>query len=444
MTRSVYIGPVLAAALLLPCCTGCLTEEVSSAQTDQATPGDRVTVKTLSPERTALERTTTQPAIVHAYHQAEIYAKVAGYLEKLNVDIGQQVDADTVLGVISVPEMVKSSERQEATVRRLEADEKRAEAQIIVAEANAESAAAVLEQARADVAGADAQLKADRVEHERVSDLVQDKAVAGRLGDESLQRYESARAAKLAAEAAVVSANANVSVAAANQKAADADLDAAKARTEVAMKELEELEELMKYATLRAPFEGIVTRRNADPGDLIRNASASSGPDSTPLFVIAQTDKVRIRVPVPERDAPWAGVGDQATVTFQALPGESFSGKVSRTAGSLDESTRTMTVEIDMENDGGRLLPGMFGEATIVLEEQGDSLVLPAGAVRHDEIGNSYVYVVDAGKVRVVEVTLGLDDGNLIQITKGLSGNERVVDAMLGRLQDGQVVNVQD
>jgi RND family efflux transporter MFP subunit len=435
----------LAVAILWASCTGCVTQEVSSAPTEQATGGDLVTVKTLSPERKALQRTTTQPATVHAYHQAEIYAKVVGYLEKLNADIGQRVTAGSVLGVIAMPEMVKSRERQEATVRRLQADEKRAEAQIVVAQANAESAAALLEQARADVAGADARLKADRIEHDRVSDLVQDKAVAGRLGDESLQRYESAQAAKLSLEAAVASAAANLNVAAANRKAAEADLDAAKARTEVAIKELEELDVLMAYATLRAPFDGTVTGRHADPGDLIRNAPASSGSDSPPLFVISQTDKVRVQVPVPERHAVWVDVGDPATISFPALPGTSFSGKVNRVAGQLDDSTRSMTVEIDLENSAGRLLPGMFGEATIVLDEQRDALVLPAGAVRHDETGKCYVYVVDsADKVRVVEVTVGLDDGNTIQITNGLSGNERVVDAMLGRLQPDQAVRAQN
>ncbi|MFH1267418.1 MAG: efflux RND transporter periplasmic adaptor subunit, partial [Planctomycetota bacterium] len=167
--------------------------------------------------------------------------------------------------------------------------------------------------------------------------------------------------------------------------------------------------------------------------------------DSPPLFVIAALDKVRVRVSVPERDAPWANVGDQATMTFPALPGESFSGKVARIAGSLDESTRTMTIEIDLENPQNRLLPGMFGESTIELEEQADSLVLPAGAVRYDEDGGSYVYVVDpTDQVRVVEVVTGLDDGHEIQITEGLSGNERVANAMIGRLKEGQKVVVRD
>ena len=94
--------------------------------------------------RMSLSRTTTQPAIIHPYYQAEVYAKVSGYLKELNTDIGQPVDAGSVLGTIAVPEMGKSREKREATVRRLQADEKRAAAEITVAQANTESAAASL------------------------------------------------------------------------------------------------------------------------------------------------------------------------------------------------------------------------------------------------------------------------------------------------------------
>jgi len=358
MTRADYVCSIFVAGLLLVCCAACSSQLATSAQAEPSATGgeseqrandDSVPVRVLSPERTSLRRTTTQPAAVHAYYQAELYAKVGGYLEKLGADIGQEVDAGEVLGTIAVPEMVKSREKQEATIRRLQADEQRAAAQITVAEAQAESARAALEQARAGVSAADAQLKADRSEHERVSNLVENRAVAERLRDESLQRYESAQAAKLGAEAAVVSANAELAVAAAELQAARADLTAARTRTEVAAKELEELDALMAYATLRAPFRGIVTQRNADPGDLIRNAP-SSGPDSPPLFVIAEVDKVRVRITIPESHTPWVDEGDAVTFVAQALPGRPFRGKIDRIARSLDHSTRTMTVEVDLPN----------------------------------------------------------------------------------------------
>lgn len=444
MTRTTQFVALLAAWLLLAFGSGCTTREAVSAQAGQPPGGSPVVVRTLSAQRSVLRRTTTQPASVYAFYEAEVFAKASGYLEVLNVDIGQVVAAGEVLAVIAVPEMVKSHQKQEAMVRRLQADERRAVAQITVAQATVESAKAALESTRADVSSTDAQLKADGIELERLSGLVENRAVAERLRDESLGRYESAQATKLSAEAAVVSAGANLGVAEAQLVASHADLDASRARTEVAAKELEELEALMAYATLRSPFNGTVTERNADPGDLIRNAPAS-GRDSPPLFIIAQTDKLRVRAAVPERDAPWANPGDPATITFQAVPGAAFSGELSRTAGSLDQSTRTMVVEVDVDNSQGRLLPGMFGQATITLEERENVLVLPASAIRHDEVGSSYVYVVDqAGRAQVVDVAIGLDDGETIEIISGLTGAERVVDAMIGRLQPGQEVRAQD
>ena len=452
MVRADEVLRVLVAAFLLASCAGCAAEFASSADVDrsaasfsagQSGSDDAVTVKTLSPERTTLRRTTAQPASIHAYYQAELYAKVGGYLEALNADIGEHVDAGAVLATIAVPELVKSRERQEATIRQLEADEKRAVAEISVAEANAESAQATLEQAQADVAAADALLKAARIEYERVDELVQNQALAERLGDEALKRYESAQAAKSAVESAVVSAGADLGVAKAKLQAAQADLAAAEARTEVAAKELEEIDALMAYATVRAPFKGIVTERHADPGDLIRNAP-SSGPDSPPLFVIAELDKLRVRITVPENHTPWVDEGDRVTLTAPALPDRRFEGKVDRIARSLDKSTRTMTVEADLPNPDYTLLPGMYAEATIELDEKPGALVLSAAAVRFDEEGHSRVYLVDENnKVEVVDVTTGVDDGKQIEILSGLDENARVIDATARRLAPGQPVKIQ-
>ncbi len=453
MVKAEYVCSVLTAALLLASCAGCTAQLATSADVGQTGAGavaeqsandDVVTVKTLSPEKTTLRRTTTQPASIHAYYQAEVYAKVGGYLEELNVDIGEQVDAGAVLATIAVPEMLKSREKLEATIRRLQADEKRAVAEISVAQANAESAKAATEQAQADVAAAEAHLKAARIEYERVDELVQNQALAERLRDEALKRYESAQAAKSAVESAVVSANANLGVANAKLQAAQADLATAQARIEVASKELEELDALMAYATVRSPFHGVVTERHADPGDLIRNAPSSSGPDSPPLFVIAELDKLRVRITVPENQTPWADEGDPVTLVAPALPNRQFEGTIDRIARSLDKSTRTMTVEVDLPNPAHALLPGMYAEATIELDEKPDALVLSAGAVRFDEEGHSRVYVVDQDNtVKVVDVSTGVDDGKQIEILSGLDENARVIDATARRLAPGQPVRIQ-
>jgi membrane fusion protein (multidrug efflux system) len=129
---------------------------------------------------------------------------------------------------------------------------------------------------------------------------------------------------------------------------------------------------------------------------------------------------------------------------IRALPGRTFNGTISRTARALDEATRTMLVEVDLPNDDGALLPGMYAEATITLQETPNALTLSATAVRFDDKGNSSVYVVDgSGSVNVLPVATGFDDGQRIEIVSGIEPTARVVVGGVERLQNGQQVRVQ-
>ncbi len=271
--------------------SGCQIEEEPIAAAELPTEADEVvTVEVLQPERMDLVRSTTQPATVHADFQAELYEKVAGYLDTLNADIGDEVEKGQILGVVDLPEVSKSIERQEATIRRLRADERRAEAGIELAKADVAAAQAAQEQAKADVAQEEAILTAARAEMNRTEGLVSDRAVTGQVLDEARKRFESAQAGKSSAEAALTTAKANVLVSQAKQVAAEADLDTAKAQTAVAEKEREELEVQLAYATIKAPFAGTVTQRNVDPGDLVRNIQTSSVSGQAPLFVVEKLD----------------------------------------------------------------------------------------------------------------------------------------------------------
>jgi RND family efflux transporter MFP subunit len=401
-------------------------------------------VVVVSPATVTIQRTTTQPATVHAYHQADVYARIAGYLAELHVDIGQTVAAGDTLGVIAVPEMVKAREKQEARIRRLQAEEKRALAGLHLAQANVKSAEALQQQAVAQVAQTDAQLNADKAEFARVTDLVDEMAVAARLLDESKQRYEAAQAGKLAAMASLDSAKAAVVVAQQREAVAAAELDVAQAQTAVSGKELEELDARMAFATLTAPFDGVVTQRHVDPGDLVRNIQTASESSRQPLFEISQVNRVRVRVAIPENEAPWAGDGDPVKLALRALPGRTIDGTISRVSRRLDKATRTMLIEVDLPNADGLLLPGMYAEATVTLEEIPNAIVLPASAVRFDETGNSTVYVVgDDNTISIVPVTTGYDDGKQIQILEGLDASARVAEGMVGRLKNGQKVRVE-
>jgi RND family efflux transporter MFP subunit len=391
---------------------------------------DLVAVKTTQPQKITLQRSTTQPASVRAFFEAEIYAKVGGYLRKLYVDIGDQVEEGQKLAEIDIPEMLKAYERQEAEVTRLQSEQVQYDAMIEVAKAK-------IEQAQARIKEAEAQLAADKSEYERIEGLVESKVVTQRLYDEALNRLQ-------ASEAVLSSQKANFSVAQAELKVALATADSAEAAKEVAQKQLEELEILIGYATLRAPFDGIVTQRTVDPGDLVQNGQSSSRAEKRPLFTIVQIDKVRVEVLLPERDTAFADVGDKARFKHDALPGGAIEGRIARMSKSLDPITRTMMVEIDLPNPNHKMLPGFFGQMAILLEEISDRLVLPAACIHNGENGSeSHVCVVDStNKVRHVPVTTGLDDGHQIEIVHGLTGEEQVVVGMLGRLLPNQIVKV--
>jgi len=305
-----------------------------------------------------------------------------------------------------------------------------------LARANLEAAKATVAQAQAEVVKDAAQVAADGSEHKRIEGMFKSKAVAEVLLEEEGLRCASSQAAQSAADAGVLVARAQVHVCEAKLKTAEADQQIAQVETEVARKKLGELEAMSDYATLRAPFDGVVTQRQVDLGDLVRTTETAS---HQPLFTVAQIDTVRIRVMVPENDAPWVHDGNAAELKLQSLPDRVFGGKVSRRSANLDESTRTMVVEIDLPNPQGELLPGMYGEATIVLEERRKALTLPARAVRHDEQGRSFVYTAGAdGLIHRTEVTIGLDNGTDLEILRPFGGSERVIDASLATLKDGQ------
>ncbi len=181
----------------------------------------------------------------------------------------------------------------------------------------------------------------------------------------------------------------------------------------------------LEYTTIEAPFDGIVTLRTVDLGDIVYQASSPKG-KAEPLLRVARVDVIRVKTYVPELDSIWADVGDAATVTFEALPGRVFTSKVARVSGALDPATRTMLVEIDLPNADGLIRPGLYGRARIALERREHALVLPSGAVRVGD-GGAQVFVVAGDALHRKDVALGLVDSQWTEITSGLDEGERVV-----------------
>lgn len=403
--------------------------------------GPLVPVRVVSVESTEVQKTTSQPASIHADAVAHIRAKVSGYVQTLGVDMGDYVTAGQTLLTLSVPELEKQRDVLHARLMRSEAQEAKAQAGIELAAANVNSAKAKKRQAAAQVASFQAMLAAAEAEQNRTEDLVQRQSLQQRMLDEAIMKRDSAKAQLDASESAIVSADSEIVVAEAMLAAAGAEMVAAQADTRVAQKEIEELVVAINYATLKAPFDGVVTERQVDLGDLVEATSQSSSSPS--LFVIQKIDVLRVRIPVPEVDAAMVDVGDLVTLTFPSFTGESVTAAITRVAGSLDPGTRTMMVEAVIENPEKKFLPGMFGQATIALSSPVATNMLPARAIRFDAQGGAFIYVVENDDtVDVVSIQTGYDDGRSIEVVSGVDTGARVVDANLDRLVSGQRVRL--
>jgi len=415
-----------------------------AASTSGAVPkkSNMIPVKTVTVESTELERTSTQPATVHAFYEAEIQAKVTGYVDEVKVDIGDVVKKNDVLATLSIPEMDKQQKILNAQIQRHLALEKQATAGVELAKADVLAAKARLAQAKSEKNRVAASLAAAEAEFQRTEDLVQRQSLAPRVLDEVRKKRDSERAALSAVDSSIQSAVADVTVATARQTSAEADLAVAKEDTKIARTELEELQVMIEYGVLKAPFAGVVTSRTIDPGDLVRNQESNT--DGASLFVISQISTVRVRIPVPERDAMRVNRGDGVTLSFPFYQDEpEIKGTVSRSTQSLDSHSGTMLIEADIENSDGKLLPGMFGQASINLSTKIAAHTLPARAVRFTEAGEAYVYVLDKDKtVTVKDVETGFDDGNTIEILSGVEPGQTVIDAHRERFINGQKVSV--
>lgn len=367
--------------------------------TDAAKGTDVVSVQVERPERHDLSRQVSIPASVEAFEQTTLYAKAAGYLKWIKVDIGDPVRKGEVIAEIDIPEMAPEYRGSEAEVER--------------AKANVENAQAELERAKAEL-----QLK--KLTYERLKSIREQEpdVLPQQEVDEAKAQFEVARALVSVAESKIKVATSEAGRA-----------EASRAR----------LATLMEYVKIRAPFGGIVTRRYVDPGALIQQATSQT--NVSPIVTVARVDTLRVFIDVPEPEVPFVKKGNPVTLIVDALPGKVFEGTATRFATALDPKTRTMRTEIDIPNRSGELRPGMYGRVKLTLERRANVLTVPASALIAEGNKLSIFTVVD-GKARRVEVQTGFDDGTRVEITKGLTGNEPVITTGKSAVKDGMPVNV--
>jgi membrane fusion protein, multidrug efflux system len=215
-------------------------------------------------------------------------------------------------------------------------------------------------------------------------------------------------------------------------KQAQANLAAADAN-------VKRLEQLEGFKQVYAPFDGVLTRRNVDPGALI---NAGAGAAGSQLFNIARVDPLRVFTSVPQAYAPFIRVGEKTYITLQEFPGEKFVAAVARTAEAIDTNTRTLRTEVDVPNKDGRLLPGSFGEVHFAVGMNVDKVTVPVNAMLFRAQGAQVAVVGSDNKVQLRSINIGRDYGTALEILGGVTAADQVVINPADSLEEGQQVNV--
>jgi RND family efflux transporter MFP subunit len=199
------------------------------------------------------------------------------------------------------------------------------------------------------------------------------------------------------------------------------------------------LEEMESFKNVYAPFSGVLTRRNVDPGALINSGAGAAGKE---LFDVARVDPLRVYVSVPQAYAPNMKVGMKASVTLQEFPGQKFMGTVARTADAIDPATRTLNTEVDVPNKNGKLLPGSFGQVHFATGTSVPRITVPVNAMLFRAEGPQVAVVGKDGKVHLRPITIGRDFGATLEILGGLEVSDQIVINPSDSLEDGQQVHV--
>lgn len=442
---------VLLFGLLTLSSEGCSPKNDSAQSSATADPSATALpeVSTTRPVRRTLVQKTIQPGRIEAFSTTPIHAKITGYVDQLNVDIGDRVkgpvrDEDgnviepgQLLALLSAPELDEEFHQKEAVVEQVRAEILQAEAAVKVAMSVRLSAAAGVEESAAGQQQATANFNRWKSEYDRIQALADAKTVTPKLADEAELQFRSAMAGRAQADARLKSAQAAENEAAVAVEKAQADLLAMKSRLKVAEADRERVDAMRNYLQIRAPFNGIITERRIDAGHLVHAAGSSA---EKPLFVLIQADTVRLFIDVPESDASLVEPGRAALITIPAMGNTPIEGIVARTGWALQSGTRSLNCEIDVPNPEGRLRPGMYALVELVVAERSDALTVPASSIVTGDGRTWCVSVTEEGSILRVAVQTGIRSSTHVEIISGLNGTEDLLTANAAAFTDGQLV----
>jgi RND family efflux transporter MFP subunit len=321
------------------------------------------------------------PGSIQPIQESVIYARTSGYLHKYFHDIGDHVKEGELLATIDTPEVDQELVQVQAAANQ-------SKAMVVQAQTNRELAQTTLK---------------------RYGALAPSGVASQQELDERQAAFDAQQANLQAAQAAQGSSNANVA----------------------------RLSDLKGFAKVYAPFDGVVTARTTEIGQLVTAGSAQG----QALFKVAQLDTVRVFVHVPQTYAPSVKVGSVAKVTVREIPGRVFLAKVTRTANELDSLARTLLTQVDIPNGDNALLAGMYADVALDVKRAGQTLLIPSTALVADEDGTRVALVVD-GKIKWQVVTVESDLGDRLSIAGGLKETDQVVTVPSTKLVDGLPVDI--
>jgi membrane fusion protein, multidrug efflux system len=338
----------------------------------------RATVDVVHPRQGDIAKSIEMPGDVVGFYEAALHAKVTGYLKSISVDKGDSVKKGQVLAEIEVPELQSNLVRSQAS------------------------------------------LEIERITYDRLKKVQQSdpRLIAQQDVDMAYAKYREAQAA------------------------------------------VSTLQTMFGYTKIIAPFDGVITGRFADPGALIRAGGGDIGVDETsglispgategagghregggPILTLAEIDKLRVYIYVPEASYPFIHVGTPASLHFDEFPDRVFNGTVARYASSLDLATRTMLTEVDIDNPKRLVYPRSYAHVTIELVRHPDALSVSASAIEGSG-ESARLLVVNGGRLVEVPVKTGINNGAYVEVTSGLSPQSLVVATYSNNLTPGQQVD---
>jgi RND family efflux transporter MFP subunit len=388
-----------------------------------------VVVGVVKPLRKDLDVKLAYTADVLPNKQVAIFAKVSGYIKRLGAEPGDFVREGQVLVEIEAPELNAAVEQARAAVATAEANLNVARSTLEATRANAANQEANLVKARA-VATNDARNAA------RLEDLHTRGLISAMDRDNARTNADSSQASLKAAEAQLAASLSQVETQKSQVALVQSTVAGAQASLKIAQTNLDNTQ-------LLAPFPGYISARNLHPGASVSSQAAGTSNTSVGVLVLQDIAVVKIPVEVQERHIPLVRIGSVARVYVDAYPGKVFEAKATRIVHALDPRTRTLGVEMEIVNRDGLLKPGMYARVELVIDHHPGALLVHGEAI-FNEADTPIVFVVSpAGVVAKRPIVIGVGEGTLVEVTKGLTGDERIIVEGKELVRDGQKVRAE-